>query len=401
MSLRKVNRVEPYDADAKRSDHATDSEPAAKVTLKSQRGSRLRRFIDQWVGCPLLLALGLCRRKREVPARVQTIGFLSLSAIGDTIIASAIANDLKIAFPHAKIIAFVSPLSKGITEIISGFDQEVVIPTTRPLRALQIIRKCPTDVTIDICAWPRITALYAALARTRFTMGFRTKGALRHWAFDRAIEHSAELHEIDNFRALLEPFRIYGASLPRAAADLLPQGAHSAEDSRAPAIVFHPWASGFRSHLKEWPEKNWVSLAQELVERGYRLIITGSPFDAERSSNLCLAIDRPGHVTSLAGRSDLADTAKCIAHAAAVVCVNTGVMHLAAAFDRPLVALHGPTNPLRWGPLSKRAVVVAPPATSGCGYLNLGFEYPANPPDCMSAIKVSDVLIRLQDAIGS
>jgi ADP-heptose:LPS heptosyltransferase len=111
------------------------------------------------------------------------------------------------------------------------------------------------------------------------------------------------------------------------------------------------------------------------------------------------AISRPDHVKSLAGQADLAETAMEIARAAAVVCVNTGVMHLAAALNTPLVALHGPTNPVRWGPLSADAITVAPPSDSGGGYLNLGFEYPANPPDCMAAITLEEVLIGLRKAL--
>ena len=179
-----------------------------------KRGLRSRRLIDRLIGCPALFVLGLCRSKRKVPDHINVIGILSLSAIGDTIIASAIARDLKIAHPSAKIIAFVGPSSVGIGRIVAGFDDEIVIPTTKPFHALQIIRQFPAEIIIDICPWPRITALYAVLSRAGFTVGFRTEGAWRHWAFDRAIEHSAKRHEIDNFRALLQPLGIRGESTP-------------------------------------------------------------------------------------------------------------------------------------------------------------------------------------------
>jgi len=77
--------------------------------------------------------------------------------------------------------------------------------------------------------------------------------------------------------------------------------------------------------------------------------------------------------------------------ARATVSVNTGIMHMAACCDAPVVGLHGPTNPLRWGPLTARAHNHAPQGM-GCGYLNLGFEYPALPPDCMGAIAPEDVI---------
>jgi len=253
---------------------------------------------------------------------------------------------------------------------------------------------------IDICAWPRITALYSALSRSRFTVGFKTNGARRHWAYDVAIEHSARKHEVDNFRALLQPFGISGRAIPTATDECLSFPA-SANDDRSPVVVFHPWASGFRSNLKEWPSEKWVALAQTIIADGYQVSITGGPADFDRSMRLHAAIDSVDRVKVLAGKIGLVETAKEIARAAAVVSVNTGIMHLAAALNRPLVALHGPTNPLRWGPLSNAAIVVEPPDGCGCGYLNLGFEYPVHPPNCMEQIHVNDVLARLRQALGS
>jgi len=366
--------------------------------VKSQRGSYFRRLVDVWVGAPLLFILGSVRLKRSVPNHIDVIGLFSLATIGDTILASAIANDLKRALPSARIIAFVGPAARGISQIIEGFDDEIVIPATRPLSALRIIRKHPADVVIDISQWPRITALYTAFSRARFTLGFRTDGAARHWAYDAAIRHFSNQHEIDNFRALLQPFGISGKALPHAMRKYYPPIDMT---KSASVVIFHPWASGFRSNLREWPTERWVELARAIIADGYRIMITGSPADLERSVQLQTAIDRPGQVRTLTGELSLADTAMEIARAAAVVCVNTGTMHLAAALNRPLVALHGPTNPRRWGPLSDVAIIVEPPPGSLCGYLNLGFEYPTNPPDCMAMITVDNVLVRVRQALGS
>jgi heptosyltransferase-3 len=68
-----------------------------------------------------------------------------------------------------------------------------------------------------------------------------------------------------------------------------------------------------------------------------------------------------------------------------MVSVNTGIMHLAAAMNVPLVALHGPTSARRWGPLGPHTVALESPC-QGCGYLDLGFEYKRQPRDCMNAI---------------
>jgi heptosyltransferase I len=87
----------------------------------------------------------------------------------------------------------------------------------------------------------------------------------------------------------------------------------------------------------------------------------------------------------------LAQTAALLAHSRLVVSVDTGIMHLAAALDLPLIALHGPTSSKRWGPISKNAVAIDSPDPHA-GYLYLGFEPPAGPSRCMEAITYERVL---------
>ena len=79
-----------------------------------------------------------------------------------------------------------------------------------------------------------------------------------------------------------------------------------------------------------------------------------------------------------------------LARARAVVSVNTGVMHLAAAAGAPTIALNGPTSATRWGPVGANVVSVDS-ELPGCGYLNLGFEYDGQRTDCMLGISVDRV----------
>ena len=80
-----------------------------------------------------------------------------------------------------------------------------------------------------------------------------------------------------------------------------------------------------------------------------------------------------------------------LAGSAAVVSVNTGVMHLAAALGVPTVSLDGPTAPQRWGPIGPRTVSVRP-AQADCGFIHLGPEYDPRYADCMKRITVAQVV---------
>lgn len=360
--------------------------------IHAERGNYLKRVLDKWIGCPLVLVLGALRRPRKAPSEVRQIGLLMFGAIGDALLCSAIIEDLRRAFPAARVVAFVSLANYSTLDLVVGPDVIVRTPVSSPHRAIAMVRRHELDVLIDAGQWVRISAVIAALSNARFTIGFKTPGQGRHWAFDAVVDHSAHRHEVDNFRALLKGIGVISDSLPRFKKELLESPNRR---SARPYVVFHPWASGYRCHLREWPASNWASLANLLAARGYEIIVTGGPEDAPRAEALAAMAGNPSNLSVLAGSASLKETAIILLHAAAVITVNTGVMHISALLNRPTLALHGPTNPRRWGPLGSSSVVIGPGPECGCGYLNLGFEYPPSPPDCMGRISVQEVADRL------
>jgi len=156
-------------------------------------------------------------------------------------------------------------------------------------------------------------------------------------------------------------------------------------------VVFHLWPGGRRKRLKEWPKERWVRLIEETASWGLRIVLTGGPSDRDSNDDLISSVPAAarGFVRNAAGQS-LQDTAATLAHSCLVVSVDTGVMHMASALGVPLVALHGPTSGRRWGPLSKRAIIIESPLAE-CGYISLGWESVTRPPACMECIQYADV----------
>ena len=70
-----------------------------------------------------------------------------------------------------------------------------------------------------------------------------------------------------------------------------------------------------------------------------------------------------------------------------------------SVIDRPLVALHGPTDVVKWGPWSKNNVIVK--ANLDCQPCSsLGFEYGCANSTCMSAIAVEEVKDAVKKLLG-
>lgn len=372
------------------------------LSEKAERGRGFLRKLDRWIGIPLLIVLSLFHKKRSKPQQFQSIGICVFAAIGDALLASILVADLKKALPGVKITVFATQANKVAYDLLEGYDELVLVPITKPLVAIKQLRKHAVDILIDTSQWPRIGALVAALSGARWTVGFETKGQNRHAAYDFAVKHSEKDHEMSNFAALLGPLGIKADSMPPMVISRI--SGPSCLQIKQPYVVFHPWASGNHFELREWSESRWVELAQKLSNQGYGIVISGGPSDEGRAKDLCHKIGKnpAGELLCLAGKASLLDTAAYLNSAAAVVSVNTGTMHLAALLGARVVALHGPTNPDRWGPVypfsanQDQAIILGPGKQEGGAYLNLGFEYPDNPIYLMDQISVEAVMSALR-----
>ena len=361
------------------------------------RGSRLLKSVDRWGGIPAVWLLGHARRRRRpVPQRLARIGVLKTNAIGDTVLLAGAVADLRAAIPGAHIVLFAGSNNLAMARLLDEPDQVAHLPLDRPARCVAALRRERLDALLDFGSWPRVNAVLSALSGARFIAGFHADGQHRHYVYDAVVMHSPAVHEIENYRHLVQTLGVPTGCRPELSApDIV-------EPIGEPFAVFHPWPGGAGRALKQWPQARWVDLAVAVENQGKAVVITGGPQDVDDSTSLVAACGAKGlqGVRSLAGQIDLSQTVALLARADLAVCVNTGVMHIAAALDVPLVALHGPTAVHRWGPCSSSAVSVTPDIP-GCGYLHLGFEYPPSPPPCMESIAVEQVLRAMQEAVGS
>jgi len=111
---------------------------------------------------------------------------------------------------------------------------------------------------------------------------------------------------------------------------------------------------------KRWPAGHFGALAATLASRGERVWLLGSTGDTATCDEVVRAAGEPatGAVASLAGRTTLDEAIDLVASADCVVTNDSGLMHVAAALTRPLVALFGSSSPEHTPPLSALARVV-------------------------------------------
>ncbi len=125
-------------------------------------------------------------------------------------------------------------------------------------------------------------------------------------------------------------------------------------DPGQPIACFCPGAE--YGPAKRWPPAYFAQLAHELAGRGMQVWLVGSGKDSEATRAIAAAA--PGACVDLAGRTTLDEAVDLIGLAALVVTNDSGLMHVAAALGRPMVAIFGSSSPDFTPPLSPRAVIV-------------------------------------------
>ena len=119
--------------------------------------------------------------------------------------------------------------------------------------------------------------------------------------------------------------------------------------------VFAPGAE--YGPAKRWPARHFAGLAKQL---GLPVVLLGSSKESALCSEIARAVNTalPGQCLDWSGRTSLDHALAAIAAARAVVSNDSGLMHVAAAFGVPQVALFGSSSPLHTPPLSTQAHVI-------------------------------------------
>ncbi len=260
-----------------------------------------------------------------------------LGAMGDLIHALPAAASLKEAFPQSRVTWLVEARWAPLLEDNPYLDRVALLhrgSARNLLRSLRDLRAEPYDFAVDLQGLLK-SAAAARAARPRRIFGFdrsqvRERAAALFYT-DTVIADSVHVvdRNLDLARAAGAAASLRVFSLPPGRCEaLLPAGDF---------VLASPFA-GWRA--KQWPLEHYRALARRLkAELGIPLVLDGPPGSA--LSEIQEAVLHPSTIPGLVFATR---------RAAAVVGVDSGPLHLAAALAKPGVAIFGPTDPARNGP---------------------------------------------------
>lgn len=327
------------------------------------------------------------------------------SSLGDVIHALPVLHALRRRYPGATISWLVAdpfaPLIADHPDLddVILFDRarfnrvgRRVAPSLEFIEFLRELRAREYDLAIDLQGLFRSGFLsFASGAPVRIG----ARGAREcAWFFYTHRIPVADAHAADRNRAIVRVLGIDCGSMrfdlgvteeERGHATDILRDAGLARDASFVAV----WP-GARWETKRWPADKFVDLLDRLGEvTPLSPVLMGDP--GEKTLCDSIASRSSAHPAVLAGKTTIRQAVALLERAALVITHDSAPMHIAAALDRPLVAIVGPTNPRRTGPYGIPDAVLQIDVTCAPCYLRR-FAQCSHDHQCMRELEVADVL---------
>jgi heptosyltransferase-2 len=296
---------------------------------------------------------------------------ISPNWIGDAVMAQPLLRLLKQAHPEREIDVLAPPQVVPVWKRIQEADHIMVTPFRH--RALQLGERLKTASQLrergyhDAYVLPNTLkyALIPWLARIPRRVGY--KGEMRYGMVNVMHHDDTPPRSMVPFYAALarEPELPLPGQLARPS--LVVAGEETETVAKRlgialdrPLVAFAPGAEF--GIAKRWPPAHYAQLAARVAETlpGVQIALMGSPNDRETCDVVqSQAGPAAGAILNLAGQTSLDDAIALLAQARAVVANDSGLLHIASALNRPVVALYGSTDPNYAPPLSDMARTVS------------------------------------------
>ncbi len=288
------------------------------------------------------------------------------SWLGDAVMMGSLIRRLKARDPGGHIAVLAPAFLAGVMARMPGVDETIANPFAHGALKLGERRsfgralkgRFDHAIVLPHSFKSALIPFFAGIpGRTGFV------GEVRYAVLNdaRRLDETAIPKMVDRFNLLAEP---RGTAQPEAA--LLPTLQSRPEDVIAALAAFDLDPSRPAVALcvgaeygpaKRWPAAHFAALAQRLGKEGYQAWLLGAAGDAPIGARI--EVLAPGAAINLIGRTDLSQAIDLIAASAAVVSNDSGLMHVAAALSRPIVALYGSSSPIATPPLSDQATILS------------------------------------------
>lgn len=331
--------------------------------------------------------------------------------VGDAIMTTPAVAAVRENFPDAHIAVLAKKWVAPVYAEHPAVDEVIVLDKDGPHKGIKglfriagEIRKKRFDLAV-LFQNAIEAALIVRLAGVPVRMGYDTDA--RGFLLNRKVKLRPEdkkIHETEYYLRILTRSGLKGEwSKPvfHLSPDAVQQALNVLKDVGIPADSFILGLAPGAAYgpAKQWPAERYAAAADRILEeKNGSAVIFGSKGEAQVAETLQNHMTR--RVVNLAGETDLTTAAALIKTCGLFLTNDSGLMHMAAAVDAPIVAIFGSTNPETTSPADGRFIMIRREVEcSPC--LKPTCEQPSH--KCMELVTVDDVVeasFRLLKKIG-
>ncbi len=272
------------------------------------------------------------------------------TALGDVAQAVRVAPLLKQGTGCRELVWLVDEEYAPVLELCPSIDRLILFPRRKWrknwLRAetaawFRQLRRERFDIVLDLQGLARSALMTLATGAPR-RIGLRSSRELASLAYtEMADDHS--IHAVDRYR---EAARILAGTEPQPEQPALrvPRGDLPCGLSAGKFTVIHPYSQWT---TKLWGWQNYETLIQSLPQETFVLVGQGTFFPVLAPN-----------VVDLRNKTSLAVLLGLLGEARAVISTDSGPLHLADAFETPVVAVYGASDPRKTGPKGKASRIL-------------------------------------------
>ncbi|MCI0653006.1 MAG: glycosyltransferase family 9 protein [Methylococcaceae bacterium] len=287
---------------------------------------------------------------QNAPERILII---VMRYLGDVLLVTPLIHSLRIAYPNSLLDVLVFENTAAMLE--GNPDIDSIIQTRQgagfreSMRLLsRLFRRYDTAVVTQTGDRPFFYSLLAAPIRVgtvppRSSAGWWKRFFMQHWTeFDDLNTHTV-LQHLKLARLIgISPSPILIPPRSQTQSSYLPA---NPEKPRYAVLHMYPqWV------YKRWTVAGWAAVGRFLADHKIHLVLSAGSSEEELEYLRGIQSRLPSDTVNLAGTISLAELAGIIRGACLFLGPDTGITHMAAATGVPVIALFGPTNPVKWAP---------------------------------------------------
>lgn len=382
--------------------------------------TRIQVKIDRYVGWLLCVSLKffvrlagmVLRINHRLDRKFERIVVCKFKGMGSVVQASALLRSLRNSYPEAEIVFVTGKANEGILKAYPNLVNRVLLVNDDGILALlrstvQLLFglwKIKPQVYLDLEVYSNFSSLICTLSAATNRLGF--------YKSDKDYRSGLYTHlMVYNIKApLMEIYLQMGRILPDLQAiSKLEKPVYEIEATQnmwralgsegAPLLVVNPNASDLRLE-RRWTPEGFRGLIERLLLNypKHFIVLTGSPAETDYAAEIAKPFAGESRVINSAGKLKLNGLLALIDHADVVITNDTGPLHLALAFRKPVTGLFGPCSPTQYGQMETCVPIYKNVYCSPCVH-----EF-AVPPclgnnQCMKQIQVSEVLVGVEKAL--